>query len=124
MTSDPDDSDPPENGSGPALSEELVSLVHHVELHRSGWWEKALDRMLLVGVWLNQPCTTAQVIQFLDDGMDHRVARERIEALIEREVASGTLVQHQNHLFVSEEYGKTLEHERTEVAKSEEILRA
>ena len=29
------------------LPRELLSLVHHIELHRSGWWDKALGQLIL-----------------------------------------------------------------------------
>lgn len=34
------------------LSTELVALVHHVELSRSGWWEKTLEHLVLASIWL------------------------------------------------------------------------
>lgn len=34
-----------------ALPPELVSLVHHVELNKSGWWNQAIQRLILTIVW-------------------------------------------------------------------------
>jgi hypothetical protein len=34
------------------LPAELAALVHHVELNRSGWWEKTLERLILASIWL------------------------------------------------------------------------
>lgn len=49
------------------LPREVSALVHHVELNRAGWWEKALNRLVLAAVWLAEPnpdmmeiCTTLQ----------------------------------------------------------------
>jgi len=35
------------------LPTELVSLVHHIELNKAGWWEKAIQRLILASVWLS-----------------------------------------------------------------------
>jgi hypothetical protein len=32
---------------------EVVSLIHHLELHREGWWDTAVERLVLAGVWLS-----------------------------------------------------------------------
>lgn len=49
------------------LPREVVALVHHVELNRAGWWDKAFNRLVLAAVWLDdktqtieQICTTLQ----------------------------------------------------------------
>lgn len=36
------------------LSPELVSLVHHIELNKAGWWDLAMQRLLLTALWLKQ----------------------------------------------------------------------
>lgn len=38
----------------PKLSPELVSLIHHVELNKAGWWDHALQRLVLGAIWLAQ----------------------------------------------------------------------
>jgi hypothetical protein len=35
------------------LSPELVSLVHHIELNRSGWWDLGVRRLILAAFWLS-----------------------------------------------------------------------
>ena len=40
------------------LSSELVSLVHHIELNRTGWWQLAVQRLTLLGLWLAPTGTT------------------------------------------------------------------
>src|ERR1700752_2880116 len=36
-----------------SLPSELVSLIHHVELDKAGWWNKALQRLILGVIWLS-----------------------------------------------------------------------
>ena len=34
------------------LPREAVALVHHIELNKAGWWDKAIHRLVLACVWL------------------------------------------------------------------------
>ncbi len=36
------------------LSPELVSLVHHIELNKAGWWDLAVQRLVLTAFWFNR----------------------------------------------------------------------
>ena len=35
------------------LPTEVAALVHHVELNRAGWWDKAVHRLVLAAIWLS-----------------------------------------------------------------------
>ncbi len=35
------------------LPRELVALIHHVELNRSDWWNRAVQQMILAALWLS-----------------------------------------------------------------------
>lgn len=41
------------NGLNP-LSPDLVSLVHHIELNKAGWWDLAVQRLVLTSLWLKR----------------------------------------------------------------------
>jgi hypothetical protein len=48
------------------LSPELVSLVHHVELNQSGWWKKAVKKMIVAAIWSSdRPLSCQQVKEVL-----------------------------------------------------------
>jgi hypothetical protein len=36
------------------LSPELISLVHHIELNKAGWWELAVQRLVLTAFWVKR----------------------------------------------------------------------
>ena len=40
------------NDAHSLLPREVSALVHHVELNRAGWWDKALNRLVLATVWM------------------------------------------------------------------------
>jgi len=48
---------------GKLLPTELAALVHHVELNRAGWWDKAVHRLVLAAVWLSDKPPTVLEIQ-------------------------------------------------------------
>jgi hypothetical protein len=35
------------------LPPELISLVHHIELNKAGWWEKSIQRCVIAAIWLS-----------------------------------------------------------------------
>ncbi|MCG8431234.1 MAG: hypothetical protein MJA29_08680 [Candidatus Omnitrophica bacterium] len=45
------------------LPSEVAALVHHVELNRAGWWDKAVQRLVLAAVWLSQDSLNKDGIQ-------------------------------------------------------------
>lgn len=45
------------------LPPEVVALVHHVELYRSGWRDVALQRLIQAMMWLSPPSSTLESIQ-------------------------------------------------------------
>jgi hypothetical protein len=51
------------------LPTEVAALVHHVELNRAGWWDKAVHRLVLAAIWLS----------------DHTPSTDEIWTTLERE---------------------------------------
>ena len=79
-------------------SRELASLVHHVELHRSGWWDRSLERLVTVTVWLKNPRSSDEIVNFLGEGIDHRVDSDRVDDIIGRLEAGGSILRFGGHL--------------------------
>ena len=69
------------------LPPELLSLVHHTELHRSGWWDKALQQLILYVLWLNDGFMTAdEISSSVNDAFSISVDIPRLNAqLVELE---------------------------------------
>ncbi len=50
------------------LSPEIVSLIHHLELNKSGWWDLATEKLILVVLWqANRTLTEAELLASLRD---------------------------------------------------------
>lgn len=102
------------------LPREIRSLVHHVELHRSGWWNTAMDRLVLATVWRSAPTTIDEVARQLVPALDGRLSRERIEASVARAESAGEIVETSDgRLKVAEELAVSLATEFDSVVASE-----
>ncbi len=108
-----------DNQASGGVPSEVVHLVHHVELHRSGWWDRALDRLALVTLWLQQPAEAADIAARLSAQLDQRVDPDRVKTSIARHIAAGYVVQlRDGTLKVSEEIEATLRAESLDVSGS------
>jgi hypothetical protein len=106
------------------LPGEIVSLIHHVELHRSGWWDRALERLVLATVWRESPTTVEGVVALLNASLDGRLAADRVQAVIESSIASGSLVETlDGGIKACEELDKSFRAELESVAGAIDVLR-
>lgn len=114
----------PDIGEGERLPRELRSLIHHVELHRSGWWDRALERLVLVTLWRQAPASVDDVMGVLSVGLDGRLSRDRVEAVVAQAHAAGTIVETIDGTFKpSEEVDRALRAELDEVHAAEERVK-
>ena len=51
------------NPSSKLLPTELAAIVHHIELNRSGWWDKTMQRLVFASIWLSEDNQTLSEIQ-------------------------------------------------------------
>jgi hypothetical protein len=45
------------------LPKEAVALIQHIELNKAGWWDKAVQRLVLAAVWLSEEPLSVEAIQ-------------------------------------------------------------
>lgn len=65
------------------LPKEVVALVHHIELNRSGWWDKVVQRLALAAVWLSDyPPSTQEIKKTLLDEFRLSLSHERVRAAL------------------------------------------
>jgi hypothetical protein len=72
------------------LPAEVISLVNHLELNRAGWWDDALERLVLAAIWhIGGAPDQRQIRRFLRDTLDLELNRgrveERLQALVDRD---------------------------------------
>jgi hypothetical protein len=69
------------------LPAELVSLIHHVELNQTGWWDKALQRFLIGAAAEVGPTTVDELTAFVRETyglpLDSPLAERHVAALVD-----------------------------------------
>jgi len=75
------------------LPRELISLVHHIELNKSGWWDQATQRFILTIVWLSDsPLNLNEISDSLKASFSAHIDRERLLRQVETLQRVGQLV--------------------------------
>jgi hypothetical protein len=92
------------------LSAQLVSLIHHVELQKAGWWDRALDHLIVAVLWLkNQPLAPTQVADELAKTFRVRVHVNDVLPRLDHLHREGAVVQQVDRFRISEDEKRTLE---------------
>jgi len=75
------------------LSPELVALIHHVELNKAGWWDRAVQRLIVAAVWLAGEGLTPQAVSDrLREAFGVNLAASTVEKQLQVLCDSNTLV--------------------------------
>ena len=95
------------------LPPELLSLVHHLELTQSGWWDTALQQLVLMILWLNNKFMTAQEIRAsIKDNYSVIVDPERLSAQLGTLLDANAVIMNQAQMHkITEESRHSLEKE-------------
>ena len=65
------------------LSNELAAIVHHVELNRAGWWDKAVQRLILGSIWLlNKPLSSFEILSTIKDEFYLTLGEQKVNEAI------------------------------------------
>lgn len=104
------------------LPPELVSLIHHVELNKAGWWETAIQRLIVAAIWLSsRPLTRDEVAGALGEQFSVTTTSARLRLPIQHLLSNGTLVEIVGQgLRISQEALKRFE---KELGESDDIER-
>jgi hypothetical protein len=98
-----------------ALPQELVSLVHHVELNKSGWWDAAVERLVLTAIWLAGGSLTADDLpEAIQAQFGTRVDPQVLASRVARLRGTGALLNTNGRLKVAEARLQEFERDRTE----------
>lgn len=65
------------------LPKEVAALVHHIELNRSGWWDKVIQRLALAAVWWSDhPPSADEIKQTLSQEFKLSLSHDKLRAVI------------------------------------------
>jgi len=100
----------------------LVALIHHVELNKAGWWDRAVQRLIVAAAWMAGEGLTPQAISDrLRDAFAVNLASSTVEKQLRLLCDSNTLVAlHDGRFKIAE--GSLKEFEAS-VAEAEAIAR-
>ena len=72
----------------------LLQLIEHIELNTSGWWDSALNNVLLATIWMNgKPVPKEQVRDLVVSAFDLVIPVDRVADGIERLMGSKQLIE-------------------------------
>jgi uncharacterized membrane protein len=77
------------------LKPELFSLIHHIELNRAGWWEKAIQRFIITSIWLldtQKGMEEGEILACLKEHFAVSLDVEKLHIQLSQLIASGTIV--------------------------------
>jgi hypothetical protein len=75
------------------LPGEILSLIQYAELHSSGWWDKALDRLTVLAAWNQAPCTRSDLYNILNVTLGAHISQERVDAVVVRCLTARILIE-------------------------------
>lgn len=67
-------------------AQEIVSLVHHVELGKVGWWDRAFQRLVLGVLWLADESLGLNAIlrELKNAGLGRSLSRDKLESMMQQ----------------------------------------
>lgn len=75
------------------MSKEIVSLIYNIELNKSGWWDIALQRLIIGSLWLaDQDLSSQQISDFLKTNLHVSVDTRRIKTQAKKLCDLGVLI--------------------------------
>jgi predicted nucleic acid-binding protein len=87
------------------LSSEIISLVHHVKLNESGWWEKSIQNIIIstFGVNKNSPQSESDIFKNLKSELNGNFDKNRISTQIFSLKSKQQLINVSGELFILSE---------------------
>lgn len=77
------------------LRPELFSLIHHIELNRAGWWEKAIQRFIITSIWLldsTRGMNEREILGSLQEHFSVSLDIEKLRIQINQLISTGIIV--------------------------------
>jgi len=79
---------------------EISALVHHVELHKTGWWDKALNRLVLAVIWIeNGKLKNVEIKQALKTTFGVEITSSKLFSILDSLKSSNFILEIQKNEF-------------------------
>lgn len=105
------------------LPTELTSLVHHVELNKAGWWDKAQQQLLIAAIWVSgRDQSILETVGELKKSFQVDITVAKAEAHVDKLLSKGILMRMPQERFkISERF---LERYETDIRETEILEKA
>lgn len=100
----------------------ITTLVHHIKLNESGWWEKAVQNIIIstIGFAGNFPQTRIEILDNVYSELEQGVDKTRLEKQLEKLISLKHIVSPSANLWLlSEEIYKSFDSARKDQAEIE-----
>jgi parvulin-like peptidyl-prolyl isomerase len=86
------------------LPKELTAIIHHIELNKAGWWNKAIQQLLIFVIWLeeNKPLSMQEILNVLKNQLRITIDSARCRQQIEELEKAGKIVRLKNSFKLTE----------------------
>jgi hypothetical protein len=66
-----------------SLPKEVTALIHHIELNKDGWWDKAAERLVLATIWLDsKPLNSEQITASLESSFRLKLSNAKLDEVL------------------------------------------
>ena len=103
---------------------DLKRLVQHVALNQSGWWEQAIERLILACAYTTGPSGRNEICESVRHAAGAEGPSEQITRGLERLLEAGSLVEHNHIILLSESMKETLRANDDQTRDSEDRVRS
>lgn len=89
-------------GMAKVLPDELISLIHHVELNDSGWWKKSTNQIIKSILFdFNHPVSLEEIKSKIKDTFGFYIPEENFDKQIEELINNKKIIKNDNSYFIS-----------------------
>lgn len=75
------------------LPPELISLVHHIELNKAGWWHRAVQHLILSTIWTSdRHLTSREITESLRMQFQASLDEARVKKQLDLSCSSGVII--------------------------------
>lgn len=102
-------------------SADLIRLVQHVALNESGWWNQAIESLILACAYLIGPSTQHALCTKVTESSGVQENSQRLLSAIDKLIESGSLIKFNDKIRVAEEINISLGKHEKETLTAEKM---
>jgi hypothetical protein len=103
-----------------SLPSEVVSLIHHIELNKTGWREKALQKLIIGILWLSkEPLTINQICDNMFSNYLIKLDLPQLQSYVDILSKDGAVIEIHGNYKLTESYLEQLKKDKEQVNRIE-----